>query len=53
MLEVFCSIKDAKEAGFEFYDRAPTVFLVRKITSDGELKLAVVQLTFQPDPKAS
>lgn len=55
-LQVFRSIHDAKAAGFEPYDRAPQVFLYRRQRPPEDPKgpgweMAVVQLTFAPDPK--
>lgn len=49
-LRVFPSLYDAKEAGFEPYDRSPVVFLVRKKDPSKPLgwELAAVQLTADP-----
>lgn len=49
-LRVFGSIYEAKQAGFEVYDRSPVVFLVRKKSETAPLgwELAAVQLNAAP-----
>lgn len=49
-LRVFGSVYEAKQAGFEVYDRSPVIFLVRKKDPTAPLGwvLAAVQLNAPP-----
>lgn len=54
-LRVFRSMYDAQTEGFEVYDRAPVVFIVRRKNLEAALgwDIAVVQLTTEPEKNPS